>query len=85
MVNCSRKILCDVTIRTDHAIEARNPEMVVSDKTENESKIVYFACPFDSRNDLKTKMKKLWYMPVNPCSSSRCIMIDTTKIKAAIQ
>ena len=74
--NDSWKILWDVTIQTDHVIEARRPDMVIIDKTKNECKIIDFACPFDSRieerekdkmkgyNDLKRELKKIWDMPV---------------------
>ena len=46
--NYSWKVLWDVTIQTDHVIEARRPDMVIIDKTKNECKIIDFACPFDS-------------------------------------
>ena len=74
--NDSWKILWDFTIQTDHAIEARKPDMVIIHKTKNEGKIVDFACPFDSRieerekdkmkgyNNLKRELKKIWDMPV---------------------
>ena len=76
MENDSWKILCDATIQTDHAIEARSPEIVLIDKTENECTIIEFECPFDSRieerekdkmkgyNDLKRELKKIWDMPI---------------------
>ena len=65
----SWKILCDVTIQTDHVIEARRPNMVIIDKTNNECIIIRFA--FDSEieerirdkmkgyNDLKRELKKI--------------------------
>ena len=74
--NDSWKLLWDFTIQTDHVIEARRPDMIIIDKTKNESKIIDFACPFDSRieerekdkmkgyNDLKRELKKMWDMPV---------------------
>ena len=76
MENDSLEILWDFTIQTDHVIEARRPDMVITDKTKNECKIIDFACPFDSRieerekgkmkgyNDLKRELKKIWDMPV---------------------
>ena len=69
--NYSWKILWDFTIQTDHAIEARRPDLVTIYKTKNECKIIDFACPFDSRiekrekdkmkgyNDLKRELKKI--------------------------
>ena len=58
-VNGSWKILCDVTIQTKYAIEARRPEMVVRDKTENECKIVDSARPFDSRIEEMETVERL--------------------------
>ena len=74
--NDSWKILRDFTIQTDHVIEARRLDMVIIDKTKNDSKIIDFVCPFISRNeerekdkmkgynDLKRELKKIWDMPV---------------------
>ena len=42
MENDSWKILWDVTIQTDHVIEARRPDMVIINKTEKECKIIDF-------------------------------------------
>ena len=92
--NFSWKILWDVTIQTDHVIEARRPDMVIIDKTKYEYKIIDFACPFDSRieerqkdkingyNDLKRKLKKNMgcTSESNPCSAS-CIKNNTKEIK----
>ena len=76
MENDSWKILWDFTIQTDHVIEARRPDIVIIDQTKYGCKIIYFACPFDSRieerkkdkkksyNDLKRELKKIWDMPV---------------------
>ena len=76
----SWKILWDVTIQTDHVIEARRLDMVIIDKAKNECKIIDFACPFDSRmegkkkdkikgyNDLKRELKKIWDVPVKVIS-----------------
>ena len=40
MENDSWKILWGVTIQTDHVTEARRPDMVIIDKTQNECKII---------------------------------------------
>ena len=42
MENDSWKILWDVTIQTDHVIEARRPDMEIINKTEKECKIIDF-------------------------------------------
>ena len=74
--NDSWTILWDVTIETDHVIEARRPDMVIIDMTTNECKIIDLTCLFDSRieerekdkmkgcNDLNGGLKKIWDMPV---------------------
>ena len=74
--NHTWKILSDVTIQTDHVIEARRPDMVIIDKNKNECKIIDVACPFDRRikgkvknrmkgyNNLKRELKKLCDTPV---------------------
>ena len=74
--NHTWKILSDVTIQTDHVIEARRPDMVIIDKNKNECKIIDVACPFDRRikgkvknrmkgnNNLKRELKKICDMPV---------------------
>ena len=53
--NDSRKILWDVTIQTDHVIEARRPDTMIIDKTKNQCKIIDFACHFDSRIEEREK------------------------------
>ena len=74
--NHTWKILSDVTIQTDHVIEARRPDKVIIDKNKNECKIIDVACPFDRRikgkvknrmkgyNNLKRELKKLCDTPV---------------------
>ena len=74
--NDSWMILWGVTIKTDHVIETRRPDMLIIDKTKNECKIIDFTCPFDSRieerekdkmkdyNNLKRQLKKIRDMPV---------------------
>ena len=57
MKNDSWKILWDFTIQTDHVIEARRPDMVIIDKTQNECKIIDFACPFDGRIEEREKIR----------------------------
>ena len=59
--NASSKILWDVTIQTDNAIEARRPDMVIIEKTKNECKINDFACPFHSRIEEREKDKMKGY------------------------
>ena len=49
MENDSWKILWNFTIQTDHVIEARRPDMVIIDETQNECKVIDFAYPFDSK------------------------------------
>ena len=51
------KILWDFSIQTDHAIEARRPDLVVLDKKERSCKITDFAVPGDSRIEEKEKDK----------------------------
>ena len=66
-----------VTIQTDHVTEARRPDdMLITDKTQTECKIIDHACPFDSRieerekdkmegyNDMKRELNKIWDIPV---------------------
>ena len=74
--NDSWKILWDVTIQTNHVIEARRSDMVITDKTKYEYKIIDFACPLDSRIEerekdkmkgydyLKRELTKIWDMPM---------------------
>ena len=42
------KILLDFSIQTDHAIEARRPDLVVVDKDRRTYKIIDFTVPGDS-------------------------------------
>ena len=51
------KTLWDFSIQTDHAIEARRPDLVVVDKKERSCKIIDFAVPRDSRIEEKEKDK----------------------------
>ena len=51
------KILWDISIQTDHVIEARRPDLVVVDKKERSCKIIGFAVPGDSRIEEKEKDK----------------------------
>ena len=49
--------MCDFSIQTDDAIEARRPDLVVVDKKERSCKIIDFAVPGDSRIEEKEKDK----------------------------
>ena len=51
------KIMWDFSIQTDHAIEARRPDLVLVDKKERICKIIDFAVPGDSRIEEKKKDK----------------------------
>ena len=51
------KILWDLSIQTDHAIEPRRPDLVVVDKKERSCKIIDFAVPGDSKIEEKQKDK----------------------------
>ena len=51
-------ILWDFEVQTDHVIEARRPDMIVTDKKNNICKIIDFAVPYDSRVDAN-EMEKL--------------------------
>ena len=71
------KILWDVTIQTDHEIEARRPDLVIVQKREKSTKLIDFAVPFDSRvlmkenekiekyQDLAREIRKLWNTKVD--------------------
>ena len=85
----------DFAIQTDHLIEARRTNIVIIDKTKNESKIIDFKYPFDSRieerekdkmkgfNDLKRELKKIWDMPVKviPVAVVRALGTTLKKLK----
>ena len=51
------EILWDFSIRTDHVIEARRPDLLVVDKKERSCKTIDFAVPGDSRIEEKQKDK----------------------------
>lgn len=65
-------ILWDFEVQTDHAIEARRADMIVTDKKNNICKIIDFTVPFDSRvdskevekiekyQDLAREVRKIW-------------------------
>ena len=55
--NENYKILWDFSIQTDHAIEARRPDLVVVDKKERICKTIDFAIPGDSGIQEKEKDK----------------------------
>ena len=70
------KILWDLSIQTNHVIEARRPDLVVVDKKERSCKITDFAVPGDSRieekekdkiekyQDLGRELQKIWNVKV---------------------
>ena len=74
--NDTHKILWDFNIQTDHVIEARRPDMVVVNKSENKCYLIDFVVPFDSRvnskerekiqkqQDLARELKKIWNIKV---------------------
>ena len=77
------KILWDFSIKTDHVIEARRPDLVVVDKKERSCKIIDFAVPGDSRiekekdkiekyQDLRRESQKIWNIKVLSCRLFRC-------------
>ena len=62
-------ILSDFEVQTDHEIEARRPDTIVTDKENNICKIIDFAVPFDSKvnskevekyQNLARKLRKIW-------------------------
>ena len=57
----SWKKLWDVTLQTDHVIQARRSDMVIIDKTKYECKFIGFACPFDSRIEKRKKYEMEGY------------------------
>ena len=74
--NDSCKILWDFTVKADHFIIARRPDMVFIDKKHHEFQIIDFAIPYDTRVDSKEvekiekyldlarELKKVWNMKV---------------------
>ena len=74
--NERNNILWDFNIQTDHVIEARRPDKIVTDKETKFAKIIDFAIPYDARvntkeiekiekyQDLAREIKKLWGMRV---------------------
>ena len=69
-------IIMDLSIQTDHVIEARRPDMIMVDKKNNKCQIIDFAVPYDTRvdekerekilkyQDLAKELKKLWNIEV---------------------
>ena len=47
------RILWDFEVQTDHEIEVRSPDMIVTDTKHNICKMIDFAVPFDGRVDSK--------------------------------
>ena len=66
----------DFSIKTDHVIETRRPDLFVADKKERSCKIIDFAVPGDSRieekekdkiekyQDLGRELQKIWNVKV---------------------
>ena len=65
-------MLWDFSVRTDHEIEARKPDLLIIDKSENNCKIIDVAIPEDGRvrakedekvekyQDLAREVRKIW-------------------------
>ena len=74
--NDSCKILWGFTVKTDHFITVRRPDMIFIDKKHHECQIIDFAIPYDTRVDdkevekiekyldLARELKKVWNMKV---------------------
>ena len=60
MVNDDCRVLRDFSVKTDHAIQARRPDMIVKDRRNRHCKIIDFAATYDNRVDNKEaeKMEK---------------------------
>ena len=66
------KMLWDFSVRTDHEIEARKPDLLIIDKSENNCKIIDVAIPEDGRvrakedekvekyQDLAREVRQIW-------------------------
>ena len=52
MENDNYKILWDITVQMDHETYGTRPDVIVVQKDENLSQII-FACPYDGRKDSK--------------------------------
>ena len=50
-------ILSDFEVQTDHVVEAKRPDMIVTEKQNNICKIIDFAVPYDSRIEAKAMEK----------------------------
>ena len=72
------KLMWDVNMQSDHAIEARRPDIVVVNKQEQKFTIIDIAIPADKRigeqenekiekyQDLKREIARMWNI-VEPC------------------
>ena len=70
--NDDYKLLWDFSVRTDHEIGARRPDLVIIDKRDKSCQIIDVAIPEDGRvrekedenvekyQDLATKVRKMW-------------------------
>ena len=66
------KMLWDFSVRTDHEIEARRPDLLITDKNEKNCQIIDVAIPEDGRvrakedekvekdQDLAREVRKMW-------------------------
>ena len=66
------KLLCDFSVRTDHEIGARRPDLVIIDKRDKSCQIIDVAIPEDNRvrekedekvekyQDLAREVRKMW-------------------------
>ena len=60
--NDLHKLLWDFSIKTDHLIPARRPDLIIISKKNRNFKIVDFAVPADHRINLKESEKKDKYL-----------------------
>ena len=58
MENSKAKVLWDMSLQTDHVIQARQPDIVVKDKGLQDTWLIDIAIPGDAR--IKTKRRKSW-------------------------
>ena len=45
------KILWDFSIQTDCKLKYNKPEILIADKQARECRIIYVACPFDTKSE----------------------------------
>ena len=88
--NDSCKILCDLTVQTNHFITARKPDMIAIDKKHHKCQIMDSAIPYDTRVDdkevekiekyldLARELKKVWNMKVMMVKMMNCFCVWLT-------